>query len=633
MNYRFFLLFISFSILSGNLQGQKVKKIYRSTQETSVDLIQDAKSKQIKNPTQAISLLEKAISLARKEENLENEASGYILLGNIFEDIDQKDLALQRYLQALPLFKGSNNVDLRAEVHKNIGSIYLDQGDLKAAIVNFNICIKESGDKKLTLRCEEGKADVALREKDTDEVTKQLNTIEQNYELDSLSLAGNMARRAQNYATQNDYDNAYDSYNKSVSTLPKNKKVSEKDLSTLQKSQTAVLEIKPSTSDEIIDIRKEFAVNSNSVFPNNIQVKENLKIAALYEAKKNYPEAIKYIIVSKQLIKEMTSPAIAAEVYKKSSELNQKLGNVNDAIVDLELYITSKEKALQDLEVDLKKQVEIVKGQQRIDINRLDDDLSAKDSQLIQSQIKTQKILIGLLSILLLGSLVFFYFLTKSSKERRKTNQKLYLKSLRTQMNPHFIFNALNSVNSFIAKNDEKAANKFLADFSRLMRKVLDHSQKDFIAFEEEIELNELYLKLEHFRFRDKFDYTFTNNAPQLGYNLEVPPMLIQPFIENAVWHGLRYKEEKGNLEVSINEEKESLVIYIKDNGIGRKKSKALKTENQKKYKSTGLDNVSKRVALINELYKKNYVIHVSDLDNNSDNPGTLVKISIPKES
>lgn len=633
MNYRFFLLFISFSILSGNLQGQKVKKIYRSTQETSVDLIQDAKSKQIKNPTQAISLLEKAISLARKEENLENEASGYILLGNIFEDIDQKDLALQRYLQALPLFKGSNNVDLKAEVHKNIGSIYLDQGDLKAAILNFNICIKESGDKKLTLRCEEGKADVALREKDTDEVTKQLNTIEQNYELDSLSLAGNMARRAQNYATQNDYDNAYDSYNKSVSTLPKNKKVSEKDLSTLQKSQTAVLEIKPSTSDEIIDIRKEFAVNSNSVFPNNIQVKENLKIAALYEAKKNYPEAIKYIIVSKQLIKEMTSPAIAAEVYKKSSELNQKLGNVNDAIVDLELYITSKEKALQDLEVDLKKQVEIVKGQQRIDINRLDDDLSAKDSQLIQSQIKTQKILIGLLSILLLGSLVFFYFLTKSSKERRKTNQKLYLKSLRTQMNPHFIFNALNSVNSFIAKNDEKAANKFLADFSRLMRKVLDHSQKDFIAFEEEIELNELYLKLEHFRFRDKFDYTFTNNAPQLGYNLEVPPMLIQPFIENAVWHGLRYKEEKGNLEVSINEEKESLVIYIKDNGIGRKKSKALKTENQKKYKSTGLDNVSKRVALINELYKKNYVIHVSDLDNNSDNPGTLVKISIPKES
>ena len=633
MNYRFFLLFISFSILSGNLQGQKVKKIYRSTQETSVDLIQDAKSKQIKNPTQAISLLEKAISLARKEENLENEASGYILLGNIFEDIDQKDLALQRYLQALPLFKGSNNVDLKAEVHKNIGSIYLDQGDLKAAIVNFNICIKESGDRKLTLRCEEGKADVALREKDTDEVTKQLNTIEQNYELDSLSLAGNMARRAQNYATQNDYDNAYDSYNKSVSTLPKNKKVSEKDLSTLQKSQTAVLEIKPSTSDEIIDIRKEFAVNSNSVFPNNIQVKENLKIAALYEAKKNYPEAIKYIIVSKKLIEEMTSPAIAAEVYKKSSELNQKLGNVNDAIVDLELYITSKEKALQDLEVDLKKQVEIVKGQQRIDINRLDDDLSAKDSQLIQSQIKTQKILIGLLSILLLGSLVFFYFLTKSSKERRKTNQKLYLKSLRTQMNPHFIFNALNSVNSFIAKNDEKAANKFLADFSRLMRKVLDHSQKDFIAFEEEIELNELYLKLEHFRFRDKFDYTFTNNAPQLGYNLEVPPMLIQPFIENAVWHGLRYKEEKGNLEVSINEEKESLVIYIKDNGIGRKKSKALKTENQKKYKSTGLDNVSKRVALINELYKKNYLIHVSDLDNTFDNPGTLVKISIPKES
>ena len=80
-------------------------------------------------------------------------------------------------------------------------------------------------------------------------------------------------------------------------------------------------------------------------------------------------------------------------------------------------------------------------------------------------------------------------------------------------MNPHFIFNALNSVNNFIAKNDEKSANKFLSEFSRLMRKVLDYSQKDFISFEEEMELNELYLKLEHFRFRDKFNYTFSNNA------------------------------------------------------------------------------------------------------------------------
>ena len=196
-------------------------------------------------------------------------------------------------------------------------------------------------------------------------------------------------------------------------------------------------------------------------------------------------------------------------------------------------------------------------------------------------------------------------------------------------MNPHFIFNALNSVNNFIAKNDEKAANKFLADFSRLMRKVLDHSQKDFISFDEEIELNELYLRLEHFRFRDKFDYSFKNDLAEKGLDLEVPPMLIQPFIENAVWHGLRYKEGKGQLDVRISAENGIHTVTIQDNGIGRSKSQALKTVNQKIYKSTGLENIERRVALINQLYQKNYAIEVTDLDPGAEETGTLVKIRI----
>ncbi|MEZ4931952.1 MAG: histidine kinase [Saprospiraceae bacterium] len=166
--------------------------------------------------------------------------------------------------------------------------------------------------------------------------------------------------------------------------------------------------------------------------------------------------------------------------------------------------------------------------------------------------------------------------------------------------------------------------------FSRLMRKVLDHSQKDFIAFEEEIELNELYLKLEHFRFRDKFDYEFQNKVKNKSFDLEIPPMLIQPFVENAVWHGLRYKEEKGYLKIQIDEVEKHLVVTIEDNGIGREKSKALKTKNQKKYKSTGLENVSKRIALINNIYQKNYEINVQDSNENSADKGTLVQIKIP---
>ena len=106
--------------------------------------------------------------------------------------------------------------------------------------------------------------------------------------------------------------------------------------------------------------------------------------------------------------------------------------------------------------------------------------------------------------------------------------------------------------------------------------------------------------------------------------------MLIQPFIENAVWHGLRYKEGIGQLDVTINEKADRLSIIIKDNGIGRKRSTESKTQNQKKYKSTGLQNVNKRLELINELYDKKYEIKVNDLNPESEDTGTLVEITIP---
>src|SRR5690606_21508151 len=116
------------------------------------------------------------------------------------------------------------------------------------------------------------------------------------------------------------------------------------------------------------------------------------------------------------------------------------------------------------------------------------------------------------------------YLMYKYIKEQKLANNLLALKSLRSQMNPHFIFNALNSVNSFIASNDERTANKYLSDFSQLMRAVLENSEEDFIPLKKELELLELYTKLEHFRFKDKFDYNITvDDAINLD-EFQIPP-------------------------------------------------------------------------------------------------------------
>ena len=630
MGYRLILTFVILCFLSSTLTAQKkIKKSY-SKEQTSTSLLQQARALQDKNPTKAILLVEESINKAKKKEKRQIESEAYFLLGEIYEEIGQNDLALQRYQEALSRTGDKKVTQGRALIHEKMGLVFLKEDNDRKAEVSFNLCIQSSQTQALTLKCKEGLVDVKLLQNDIEEVEIALDDITSDYELDSVGLAKVEARRAQNYVQQNNIPKANESYLNSIENLPKNTEVTKESYEPIKKAQDDLLKSDKNTLNEKIGLKNKVASNAGANIPNDVQLLENLQLAVIYEAENDLPKAVKFINNSKKLITPKTALDISADVYKKSSELNKLLGNKAEAAEDVAFFKNLEQQRIEALKNDLQQQVEIVKNQKQFDINRSEINLKKVDQELMESQLWIQKIIIGFLTALILGSLVFFYFLYKNVKEKRKVNQKLLLKSLRTQMNPHFIFNALNSVNNFIAKNDEKAANKFLSNFSRLMRKVLDHSQKDFISFEEEIELNELYLQLEHFRFRDKFDYTFENNAKEQSYNIDIPPMLIQPFIENAVWHGLRYKEGMGRLDVSINEENNHLRVIIKDDGIGRKKSTENKTQNQKKYKSTGLQNVNKRLELINELYDKKYEINVGDLLPEEEDTGTLVEIKIP---
>lgn len=629
MTLRVIIPLVFLMLVSNTLFGQK-KKFSKSRTQPGWQILDEAKSVYEKNPERAIKLLEKIIKNKKKKPDIKLESEAYTLLGDIYKNIDQNELALNRYQKAFQVLEKSDYAYDQSNLAYLIGQIYLKINDPKQARTQFEICI--DGDfKGLNQLCEEAMVEVNILEGNSEESISQIDELEEKYMMDSIASSRLDAKRSRAYSQQQDYDNANISLRNSVNSLPRNSKVDKSDYEEIEKAKVEILESNTLSTDEKIN----YSVNTITpkdrveVLP-NIEVRENLEVASLYEENNNLTEAEHFIELSKKAISNNTSAEYVAEVYKKSAEINEKKGAVNAALADLEKYVKAKEQAIDELQNELRQNVAIVKGQQKIDLTEKDVDIAAKDEELLQNQVTNQKWIIGLLSTLLAASLIFFYFLNKNVKAKRKANQLLLLKSLRTQMNPHFIFNALNSVNNFIAKNDEKAANKFLADFSKLMRKVLDHSQKDLISFEEEMELNELYLKLEHFRFRDKFDYSIEKNINLNTYDLEIPPMLIQPFIENAVWHGLRYKEAKGKLQVTLNETDKFLSIDIHDDGIGRIRSKELKTTNQKQYKSTGLANVSRRVALINEVYNKNYQIEVNDADKTASDVGTIVTIKIP---
>lgn len=626
-----FFLLVAATCTYAQSEAGTVKKTDSKTKRMQRrDYIADASSLREKSPQQAVKLLEEALLYARKEADYTTQVAAYTLLGNIYEDIDQKELALQRYQQALTASSRSRNGANTAQIHQRMGQLYLDLKDAQHAESSFKLCLSLGREAKVQQRCEEGLADVALLRGNADASISQLNQVQQRYEMDSASLSRLEGKRSNVYIQQNELDKASQSYRNSVNALPSNQKLNKDDYAEIEQAQSNLLANAEVSPHEKIEIAKLNALKYEVASSNNDEISGNLKVAAVLESSKDFKGAERIIERSKTLVTASTDADLAAEVFEKSATNNRRKGDLEAALADMERYMAEREKAIEKSKAELAQQVEIVKGQQRIDVQEKEYDLQQTERELLRSQVSRQRIAIGLLSLLLLASLAFFYYLNKNIKARRKAHQKLMLKSLRTQMNPHFIFNALNSVNNFIAKNDERAANKYLADFSRLMRKVLDYSQREFISFEEELELNELYLRLEHFRFRDQFDFSFDNQLSQPVTDLQVPPMLIQPFIENAVWHGLRYKKGHGKLSVTVSEEGKNILVTVLDDGIGREKSKAQKTENQRKQKSEGLENVSKRIALINELYGKNYEISVRDADGTAEDVGTLVTIKIP---
>jgi tetratricopeptide (TPR) repeat protein len=367
---------------------------------------------------------------------------------------------------------------------------------------------------------------------------------------------------------------------------------------------------------------------------------EQYKIAEAYNAQKKTEEAIEYYTSSLSEAMASNDLAITKDAAIRLSDIYRESGNDREAmkygmiyINAADAYFRAEEKAMEET---ARSNEQFIQQQNRIANLETVRSLNQKQLQLALAQqaldaetTSRQRWIIYSLAALALLLLTLAYFMYRNNQQQKVNNRLLALKSLRSQMNPHFIFNALNSVNSFIALNDERSANRYLSDFSKLMRSVLENSELDLIPLQEEVKLLELYLKLEHQRFEDKFDYEVRVEDALLDSNLKVPPMLVQPIIENAIWHGLRYKEEKGFLKLIFTHKSENEIqIAVIDNGIGRERSKQLKTDHQKKRISKGMGNIQNRVALLNELKNTDIDLQIADAQFEPDT-GTEVIITL----
>lgn len=240
---------------------------------------------------------------------------------------------------------------------------------------------------------------------------------------------------------------------------------------------------------------------------------------------------------------------------------------------------------------------------------------------------------ISLMSILIILIGVFIsYLIIKNIKKKSEIKTKLIssqLTALKAQMNPHFMYNALNSIQDLVLERDIKNSNLYLSKFSKLMRKILDASGKEKISLNDEEEILTLYLELEKLRFGDEFNYEIKIDSNCDPYDVFIPSLIIQPFVENSIKHGLLHK--KGTKKVSITfVVEDAITCYVEDNGVGRKYANEIKLRRATKHQSFATIATEKRIELLNESDEKNYSFEISDLYENNEPSGTLVTIKMP---
>ena len=679
-----FITFLLTGFLSGcffieaTAQRNSSNNVYKSYQQPFIDSVSiyldSARSLSDRSPAKAIEIVNRAIELSIRNKDRAHEATAFLILGNLQQQLEQHDLAIANFQKSINGSRGksvgkkelkasssSANPDL-FEAYKQLAVSLLAVSRMKEAESSINNClgsefkaISESKKREakriladIMLKQGQQKAAISILEDVLEEEKKSGN---EKGEIESQLAIGRANQQSGNEAAANKYytaakkssDKIKDNdlsiqSNNSLANLYRAQGYTEKEVQA--RNDNISIKSLSNDKDAVSQEKREIAnayLNSNNV--------NSVELAEQYLQKGNeMEEADVREAAPQQLFSRSNNLELDADAFKRLAEGYLKKNDLKKASVYFEEYAklqdSIREVRKNEFAAAIQLSTTMGKSQQRIDLLERERQLSNKsievlkqDRLLKEEEINSRNfIIIGLgIGMLFIASATLLSI--RNSKAKRKADKLLTLQSLSGQMNPHFIFNALNSVNQYISRNDERAANRYLSGFSRLMRQVMDGSRQTFIPLNEEIEMLRLYMQLEHSRFEEKFSYTF-DVAESLGDSeFVLPPMILQPYLENAVWHGLRYLDDPGKLEIRFGQEGDALLVTIADNGIGLGKSKEIKTQNQKKQASLGMQNIETRVGIMNELFKSGIRIELQETETGAIHPGVTVKIFIPQRT
>lgn len=586
---------------------------------SSEALAQDTIKPVMKSKKVSVSKISKAADDLKESLNSNDElgiAKNYENLAQGFIDKEEYAKGEEYLKKALVGYLKLKRTEDRIRVTRNLAKVQETQNKVSSAIRNYEAAGAASMDKSEEL----------VNQNDANRLRSVNNPAAQAaYNKSNIQLLEKEDRKAE----------VADAYvqKAEVSLQQKNKEVAiesyEKAISYSKDQPEAVVKLKNEIAkvyasdnqfDKAIAINQKILTEAQTKKDFDTQIRQLQELATIY-FKKNEPE--KAIAVLQQAYQLAMQQGKTAEVKTSLLQLLQYYksnGNDKESIALYDDFFQHFDKLIKnDSSLIDEKTFQVTEEK----IRQLEKEKALKD-ELISKKNTFNYFLMGSIALLLL----FFGLIVKALYSIKTKNKEIALQSLRREMNPHFIFNSLNSVNQFISQNKELEANKYLTSYSHLMRNMMENSNKDFISLSSEIEQLKKYLDLEHLRFQDKFDYEITVDENLDTETTFVPNMLIQPHLENAIWHGLRYRETKGLLQLRFGIKNNKISVLIDDDGIGLTKSAELKTRNQKVHQSRGLTNTKERISLLNELYKTNIAFSITE--KNSGTTGTIVEITFP---
>lgn len=336
-----------------------------------------------------------------------------------------------------------------------------------------------------------------------------------------------------------------------------------------------------------------------------------------------------YLTKALTISKEHNFKSSISETYSHLSRVSKKEDNYKQAL----FYFKESQKIEEEVSSDKRFQYvndliikyDIKKATSQVEV-------LAKENEIVKLKLKRNHI-IWLVSSLVLGfSFLLIYFLYRQrSLQNEKKILTLEQDMLRTQMNPHFVFNSLNSIKQYIIANEKDNAVFYLTKFSKLIRKILEASRVKEVTLAEELETMKVYMSIENIRFSNDINFDIqVANEIDLS-NIKIPSLILQPFLENSLWHGLTLRKGEKHIKLTVSKEKEDCItIRITDNGIGREKAAIIKANKTIKRKSFGVALTKARMSNFVKGFKNDYTLNFKDLKENGESTGTQVTLQIP---